>query len=326
MSRRLQFRRAPSATVAAYTPAEAELWVATDTKKLHLGDGVTAGGIPLARDDHNHPVATSGASGFMSAADKVRLDALSAQPPRIVTSASTAGDRTVAASDYGRLIRLQGASNFTLTFATAGSSGLGAGFYCRLRAEGAAIVTLDPSGSETINGAATYAMRRGQTMDVFSDGTNFVAILGGHVVGSAYAAYTLNADLPTQTPFDDTFPQSNEGTQILSLDYTMFNQNNALDSTFDGMASWSGGAAVISSALFLNADVSAFAAEATTTAAASAPTKIHLRRRIFPNSSLPLTISARVGSNVTIRLNGTGASRIFGGAAACILSINEVMQ
>jgi hypothetical protein len=42
-----------------------------------VGDGVTAGGVPLALKVHTHPNATTGTAGFMSTTDKTKLDALS---------------------------------------------------------------------------------------------------------------------------------------------------------------------------------------------------------------------------------------------------------
>lgn len=42
-----------------------------------VGDGSTAGGVPLALKVHTHPNATEMTAGFLSAADKTKLDALS---------------------------------------------------------------------------------------------------------------------------------------------------------------------------------------------------------------------------------------------------------
>lgn len=48
MSERLRFRRGTRSAVDAVTPADGEpLWV-NDDKELRLGDGSTAGGIPIA--------------------------------------------------------------------------------------------------------------------------------------------------------------------------------------------------------------------------------------------------------------------------------------
>lgn len=47
MSKQFQLRRGTDAQIAAFTPAEGEAVYNTDTKALHIGDGVTLGGFPI---------------------------------------------------------------------------------------------------------------------------------------------------------------------------------------------------------------------------------------------------------------------------------------
>lgn len=54
-----------------------DLFIDVTKPTLVVGDGVTAGGIPLAHEAHTHADATEGTDGFMSAADKTKLDNLS---------------------------------------------------------------------------------------------------------------------------------------------------------------------------------------------------------------------------------------------------------
>jgi hypothetical protein len=77
-----RFARGTAAEVAAYTGPLAELVVATDTKRVHFQDGVTAGGIPLLRSDEApDPTAsmtfpdrsTAAASAIPPAATAIRL-------------------------------------------------------------------------------------------------------------------------------------------------------------------------------------------------------------------------------------------------------------
>ena len=51
MPKILQLRRGTTAEISANTPASGELFVDTDKKTVTVGDGATAGGIILARDD-----------------------------------------------------------------------------------------------------------------------------------------------------------------------------------------------------------------------------------------------------------------------------------
>ena len=48
MSKKLQLKRGPESTRTNQTPAEGEIIVTTDGHKLFIGDGSTAGGIPVA--------------------------------------------------------------------------------------------------------------------------------------------------------------------------------------------------------------------------------------------------------------------------------------
>lgn len=54
-----------------------ELWVDITKPTVVIGDGITAGGIALAQQNHSHASATNSTPGFLSAADKAKIDALS---------------------------------------------------------------------------------------------------------------------------------------------------------------------------------------------------------------------------------------------------------
>ena len=70
----LRLLRGPSEKVAAYTGLVGEVVVDTTTWQLSVQDGVTAGGVYLALD----ALATASQKGLMSAADKAKLDTVSA--------------------------------------------------------------------------------------------------------------------------------------------------------------------------------------------------------------------------------------------------------
>lgn len=73
-----------------------------------LGDGATAGGIPLAQQTHSHPNATTNTPGFMSATDKTKLDAIA--DSGAITSIQTAGTNVTPARS-----KLNFGTDFTLT-------------------------------------------------------------------------------------------------------------------------------------------------------------------------------------------------------------------
>ena len=56
---------------------EGDVYFDITKKTLVVGDGTTAGGVPIAKETHQHASATTGTAGFMSASDKTKLDALS---------------------------------------------------------------------------------------------------------------------------------------------------------------------------------------------------------------------------------------------------------
>ena len=70
MAKTLQLRRGTTAELSANTPASGELFVDTQKKTVTVGDGTTAGGIILARDDRVSNVfnTANGANGLASGA------------------------------------------------------------------------------------------------------------------------------------------------------------------------------------------------------------------------------------------------------------------
>lgn len=76
---------------------------------------------------------------------------------------------TVLATDKGKLIDCSGA--FTLSFSAAAT--LGANWAAWIRNSGSGVVTLDPSGAETIDGAATFALNPGASLLIQCDGSAF---------------------------------------------------------------------------------------------------------------------------------------------------------
>lgn len=117
------------------------------------------------------------------------------------------GAYTVVTGDRGKLIK---ATAGTWTLALPAAATAGDGFFFIFRNDGAGVVTIDPNGSQTIDGATTKAVSQGSAMLVLCDGTEWATIGQGDVALSLANVFTndqwirkatpvLNLDDPTNT-------------------------------------------------------------------------------------------------------------------------------
>lgn len=131
-----------------------------------------------------------------------------------------------------------------------------------------------------------------------------------------YGTYSTNADLSTTIPYDNTIPLSTEGTQIVSLNVVTTSATQRVRLTFSGFWSQNGGfntAALFQGTTCINA--MAFVVNANGGSVTIPPTEVVV------GSATTTTFSVRVGaSSGSVRLNGTGSTRLYGGAAAATLS------
>ena len=93
--------------------------------------------------------------------------------PTVVRSARTS-NTILGAADQSTLIDIT-SGTFSQTFTAA--STLGSGWFCYIRNSGTGDITLDPNGSETIDGLTSYIMYPGETRLVQCDGTGFNSIV-----------------------------------------------------------------------------------------------------------------------------------------------------
>ncbi|HRQ04366.1 MAG TPA: hypothetical protein PK580_00220 [Nitrosomonas halophila] len=99
--------------------------------------------------------------------------AAKALPNLVINSQSI--NYTAVKDDQGRLIDLSSASNRTLSFQAAAT--LGNGWWCYVRNNGTGNVTLDPSGSETVDGDLTKILSPSQARLIVCTGSAFISIL-----------------------------------------------------------------------------------------------------------------------------------------------------
>jgi hypothetical protein len=72
----IQRRRGTTTQHQSFTGKPGEMTIDTTKWVIVVHDGTTTGGVPMAKEAHSHSNATTGLAGFMSAADKTKLDAL----------------------------------------------------------------------------------------------------------------------------------------------------------------------------------------------------------------------------------------------------------
>lgn len=97
-----------------------------------------------------------------------------------ITRTARTSNTILAEADRASLIDIT-SGTFSQTFTAAAT--LGSGWYCYIRNAGTGTITLDPNGAELINGAATLAMKPGQTVLVQCDGTGLYAVVIDGSVG-----------------------------------------------------------------------------------------------------------------------------------------------
>jgi phage-related tail fiber protein len=129
----IQRRRGTTIQHSSFTGKMGEMTVDTTKWVVVVHDGSTAGGFAMASADHTHANATDSTAGFMSAADKTKLDGISGGTLSYqILQANGAVQTQRAAENFS--------ANFTLTDDGAGNrtsidlsdSGVGAGTYTKV--------------------------------------------------------------------------------------------------------------------------------------------------------------------------------------------------
>lgn len=107
-----------------------------------------------------------------------------------ISRTARTSNTALATSDNGNLIDIT-SGTFTQTFTAAAT--LTSGWYCYIRNSGTGDITLDPNGSETIDGLTSFVMYPGESRLVVCDGTAFYSI----VLTSFYRTFTSTATFNT---------------------------------------------------------------------------------------------------------------------------------
>lgn len=84
---------------------------------------------------------------------------------------------TLVAGDAGTVVTENNASSVAVGIAQAGTTGFASQQYWTVKNKGAGLVTITPTTS-TIDGAATLTVKQNQSVDLYSDGTNYFTLPG----------------------------------------------------------------------------------------------------------------------------------------------------
>lgn len=120
---------------------------------------LTPATLPLARTESVH-IVQAGNSRRVTLSD---IDARQNQ--------AKAAGYTAVYADMASMFRFTATATLALTAAAT----LGANWWCEVKADGGT-VTIDPNGSELINGASTYTVYNGQSATIACDDTGFQVI------------------------------------------------------------------------------------------------------------------------------------------------------
>jgi hypothetical protein len=125
-------------------------------------------------------------SGVMTFLTTPKMDAISPVTTNGATSlilagagvnAQTGTTYTVLTGDRYKLVTFSNASPVAVTLPQAGSTGFGNSFEFEAKNIGVGTVTITPTTS-TIDGAATITLTTGQSVRIYSDGTNYFTSVG----------------------------------------------------------------------------------------------------------------------------------------------------
>jgi hypothetical protein len=133
------------------------------------GTSYTANNVLLGNGTSAFQTVAPGSSGNVLTSDGTTW--ISAAPSGgTITIDNKTGAYTVISSDNGKVINCT-ANTFTVSLTAAAS--LGAGFNVSIWNTGTGTITIDPAGSETVDGTTTRVLRPGEGTQIICTGTNW---------------------------------------------------------------------------------------------------------------------------------------------------------
>ncbi|MEX2296266.1 MAG: hypothetical protein WD715_02550, partial [Dongiaceae bacterium] len=153
-----------------------------------------------------------------------------------------------------------------------------------------------------------------------------VGVAAGAVVQRVYAQTASFSDISNIIPFDDSIPQSGEGSQVLTVSITPKASANKLLVTVTLQIGGENLDAVVA-ALFKDSDTGALAAAshlATNSVAGTSTLVINYEMTAGGVSAIAFKVRMGPGSTGNAYLNGHDGARVLGGALISSIAVTEV--
>lgn len=135
--------------------------------------------------------------------------------------------------------------------------------------------------------------------------------------------YDVNTNLTTTIPGNDTVPTTSDGTEVLSQAVTVGSSTNRVLARVNVWGAVATNSTYLIAALFRGSTCINVAAHLFSTSGFAAVIAFEILDT--PGSAASHTYSVRVGASTgNARLNGGSATRLFGGASKCTLTLMEM--
>lgn len=159
----------------------------------------------------------------------------------------------------------------------------------------------------------------------------------GKVVGSGSVLQiataidnTYSQHINAQIPYDDTIPQSSQGSELITVDIEPHLSNSLLVVEFNAPTMLIGvGTEIPTYTLFRDADADAILTGHSALTTGTLLGSMHFRHRVVADSKDLTTFKVRVGGNLStsdIYFNGDTSARKYGGSSVILLTVIEIAQ
>lgn len=207
------------------------------------------------------------------------------------------------------------------------------GYNAIIRNVGTGDLTIDPEGSELIDGASTASLLTGEDLWIRSDGTEWKSISSSgsssSTGGVLQVVYSQNGNVTTATnpfPLNNFVPTNTAGNQFLNAVITPQHVDNKLYIETVVNISFSGNNGTMIAALFRDSDSPAITAARMFESNNGTVVQIYLQAEVTAGTTNAIDFKVRAGGDVagTTTFNGSGGNGFFGGVFNSFIKITEV--